>query len=183
MTTIINGSSPSITFSDSTTQSSGIANTTGVVNVAAGGTGQTTYTNGQLLIGNTTGNTLTKATLTAGTGISISNSTGSITITNSSPAPTADTSSIAANGWYKNGATGMIIQWGNFSISAGGNANITLPITFPNAHFTAACGVYMPGNQSYNQAMGFYPNNTSTVQYNNANSGAGGTGYFISIGY
>ena len=45
-----------------------------------GGTGQTTYTNGQLLIGNTTGNTLTRATLTAGTGISITNGTGSITI-------------------------------------------------------------------------------------------------------
>jgi hypothetical protein len=50
------------------------------VAVANGGTGQTTYTNGQLLIGNTTGNTLTKATLTAGTGISVTNGTGSITI-------------------------------------------------------------------------------------------------------
>lgn len=49
--------------------------------VANGGTGQTSYTNGQLLIGNTTGNTLTKATLTAGAGISITNGTGSITIT------------------------------------------------------------------------------------------------------
>lgn len=48
--------------------------------VNKGGTGQTSYTNGQLLIGNTTGNTLTKATLTAGTGISITNGTGSITI-------------------------------------------------------------------------------------------------------
>jgi cytoskeletal protein CcmA (bactofilin family) len=50
------------------------------VTVAKGGTGQTSYTNGQLLIGNTTGNTLTKATLTAGSGISITNGTGSITI-------------------------------------------------------------------------------------------------------
>ena len=48
--------------------------------VANGGTGQTSFTNGQLLIGNTTGNTLTKATLTAGTGISITNGSGSITI-------------------------------------------------------------------------------------------------------
>jgi hypothetical protein len=48
--------------------------------VANGGTGETTYTNGQLLIGNTTGNTLTKATLTAGTGVTITNGTGSITI-------------------------------------------------------------------------------------------------------
>jgi len=52
----------------------------GTLPVANGGTGQTTYTNGQLLIGNTTGNTLTKATLTGGTDITITNSTGSITI-------------------------------------------------------------------------------------------------------
>jgi hypothetical protein len=48
--------------------------------VANGGTGETSYTNGQLLIGNTTGNTLTKATLTAGTGVTITNGGGSITI-------------------------------------------------------------------------------------------------------
>jgi hypothetical protein len=53
---------------------------TGTLPVANGGTGQTSYTNGQLLIGNTTGNTLTKATLTAGSGISITNGSGSITI-------------------------------------------------------------------------------------------------------
>ena len=48
--------------------------------VANGGTGQTTYTDGQLLIGNTTGNTLTKTTLTAGTGVTITNASGSITV-------------------------------------------------------------------------------------------------------
>jgi hypothetical protein len=53
---------------------------TGTLPVANGGTNQTTYTNGQLLIGNTTGNTLTKATLTAGTNITITNGAGSITI-------------------------------------------------------------------------------------------------------
>jgi hypothetical protein len=50
------------------------------VAVNAGGTGQTSYTNGQLLIGNTTGNTLTKATLTAGSGIAVTNGTGSISV-------------------------------------------------------------------------------------------------------
>jgi len=58
--------------------------TTGTLAVGSGGTGQTSYTDGQLLIGNTTGNTLTKATLTAGTGISITNGSGSITISSSS---------------------------------------------------------------------------------------------------
>jgi hypothetical protein len=52
----------------------------GVLPVANGGTGQSTYTDGQLLIGNSTGNTLTKASLTAGTGISITPGSGSITI-------------------------------------------------------------------------------------------------------
>jgi hypothetical protein len=52
----------------------------GTLPVANGGTGQTSYTDGQLLIGNTSGNTLTKATLTAGTGISITNGNGSISI-------------------------------------------------------------------------------------------------------
>jgi len=53
---------------------------TGTLPVANGGTGQTTYTDGQLLIGNSSGNTLTKATITAGTGISVTNGNGSITI-------------------------------------------------------------------------------------------------------
>lgn len=52
----------------------------GTLAVANGGTGQSSYTDGQLLIGNTTGNTLTKATLTAGTNISITNGAGAITI-------------------------------------------------------------------------------------------------------
>jgi hypothetical protein len=56
------------------------ADVTGTLPVINGGTGQTTYTNGQLLIGNTSGNTLTKSTLTAGSGISITNGGGSITI-------------------------------------------------------------------------------------------------------
>lgn len=48
--------------------------------VNKGGTGQTSYVNGELLIGNSTGNTLTKATLTQGTAIDITNGAGSITI-------------------------------------------------------------------------------------------------------
>ncbi len=52
----------------------------GTLNVANGGTGQTTYTDGQLLIGNSTGNTLAKATLSAGTNVSITNGAGAITI-------------------------------------------------------------------------------------------------------
>ena len=48
--------------------------------VASGGSGQSSFTNGQLLIGNTTGNTLAKATLTQGGGGLITNGTGTITV-------------------------------------------------------------------------------------------------------
>ena len=50
---------------------------TGTLPVANGGTGNTTYTNGQLLIGNAAGG-LTKATLTAGTGVTITNGDGTV---------------------------------------------------------------------------------------------------------
>lgn len=69
--------------------------------VANGGTGQTTYTDGQLLIGNSTGNTLTKTTLTAGSGISITNGAGAITITSTAGGGTV--TSVAASG----GTTGL----------------------------------------------------------------------------
>ncbi len=69
---------------------------TNALGVANGGTGQTTYTDGQLLIGNTTGNTLTKSTLTAGSGITITNGAGSITI--------------AASGGGGGGAQDYIVQ-------------------------------------------------------------------------
>ena len=52
----------------------------GQLAVSRGGTGQSSLTDGQLLIGNSTGNTLTKATLTQGPGISITNAAGAITI-------------------------------------------------------------------------------------------------------
>jgi hypothetical protein len=52
------------------------------VTAANGGTGSTSYSNGQLLIGNTAGG-LTKTTLTAGSGVVITNGDGTITIASS----------------------------------------------------------------------------------------------------
>ncbi len=51
----------------------------GVLPEANGGTGESSYANGQLLIGNTAGG-LTKATLTAGANVTITNGDGGITI-------------------------------------------------------------------------------------------------------
>ena len=106
---------------------SGVSLTTqvsGTLPVANGGTGQTTYTNGQLLIGNTTGNTLTKATLTAGTGISITNGAGSISIANTG------VTSITAGTGLSGGTitTTGTIALANTAVTAGSytNANITV---------------------------------------------------------
>jgi hypothetical protein len=51
----------------------------GVLPEANGGTGESTYSNGQLLIGNAAGG-LTKATLTAGANVTVTNADGAITI-------------------------------------------------------------------------------------------------------
>lgn len=69
----------------------GLSSTLGV---SSGGTGQTSYTDGQLLIGDSTGNTLTKSTLTAGSGISITNGAGSITIASTGGGGTGTVTSV-----------------------------------------------------------------------------------------
>ena len=59
------------------------------IGVAYGGTGQTTYTDGQLLIGNTATGGLAKATLTAGSNVTITNGNGTIEISAAAAAPVA----------------------------------------------------------------------------------------------
>jgi hypothetical protein len=76
----VSGGTTGLTTSGGPVTTSGTITLAGTLAVANGGTGQASYINGELLIGNTTGNTLTKATLTAGTGITVTNGTGSITI-------------------------------------------------------------------------------------------------------
>jgi hypothetical protein len=107
---------------------------TGTLAVARGGTGQTTYTNGQLLIGNTTGNTLDKATITAGSGISITNGAGSITIssTGSGGTVTNVTLTTGSTGLLVNGATsasvttaGNIAFTGTLAVANGGTGVTT----------------------------------------------------------
>jgi len=74
------GGATGLTFTGSPITTSGTLTLGGTLGVGYGGTGQTSYTDGQLLIGNSTGNTLTKATLIAGANITITNGPGSITI-------------------------------------------------------------------------------------------------------
>ncbi|NBN88336.1 MAG: hypothetical protein EBV32_04520 [Proteobacteria bacterium] len=93
------------------------ANVTGTVAVANGGTGQTTYTDGQLLIGNSTGNTLAKSTLTAGSGISITNGSGTITIAATGGGGSGTVTSVGGTGTV-NGITltGTVTTSGNLTL-------------------------------------------------------------------
>lgn len=76
---------PLVDTSDTTQATSGTtkkitrANLLGTVAEGEGGTGETAYTDGQLLIGNTAGG-LTKGTLTAGSNVTITEGDGSISI-------------------------------------------------------------------------------------------------------
>ncbi len=83
------------------------ADITGTLGVANGGTGQTSFTDGQLLIGNSTGNTLTKTTLTAGSGVTITNGSGAITVAFTGPGAGSVTSAsvVSANGFAGTVAT------------------------------------------------------------------------------
>jgi hypothetical protein len=85
--------------------------------VSRGGTGQTSFVNGEILIGNTTGNTLTKSTITAGSGISVTNGTGTITI-----AATGSGGSVT-NVTVTTGSTGL-------TVNGGSTASITTAGTF-----------------------------------------------------
>ena len=107
---------------------------TGTLPVANGGTGQTSYTNGQLLIGNTTGNTLTKATLTAGTGISITNGTGSITIAATNNGTVTSVGLSAPTGFSVSGSP--VTSSGTLGLSF--SAGYSLPTTASQSNWDTA---------------------------------------------
>jgi hypothetical protein len=95
-------------------------NLAGTIAVNKGGTGQTSYTNGQLLIGNTTGNTLTKSTLTAGSGVTITNGNGSISISATGSGGTVTSVSGTAPISVATGTTTPAISVSSASTSAAG---------------------------------------------------------------
>jgi len=103
------------------------------ITVANGGTGQSSYTDGQLLIGNSTGNTLSKATLTAGSGISITNGSGSITIaaTGSGGTVTSVSGTGTVSGLTLTGTvttSGSLTLGGTLSVNLASSVTGTLPV-------------------------------------------------------
>lgn len=131
-------SSGSLTLGGTLSNVSLATQVTGTLPVANGGTGQTSYTNGQLLIGNTTGNTLTKATLTQGTGITITNGAGSITIDNASPMtyPGAGIPNSTGSAWgtsYSTTGTGTVVALATSPVFTTPNLGTPSAVTLTNA--------------------------------------------------
>jgi hypothetical protein len=149
----VSGGTTGLTTSGGPITSSGTITIAGTLNVANGGTGQTTYTDGQLLIGNSTGNTLAKATLTAGTGISVTNGSGSITIaaTNNGTVTSVDVSG-GTTGLTTSGgpitSSGTITLAGTLAIANGGSGQTTAQGAMNAFAGATTSGQYLRGNGS-----------------------------------
>jgi|SRR3989344_1220513 len=144
--------------------------TAGVLIVHHGGTGQSSYTNGQLLIGNSTGNILTKSTLTAGQNILITNGAGSITIGFTGVLPvsnggTGQSSYTIGDLLYASGSTTLSkladIATGNVLISGGvgsapsyGKVDLTSHVSnvLPIANGGTNISTYTTGDLLYSSA-------------------------------
>jgi hypothetical protein len=102
----------------------------GVLPVTVGGTGvnASTVTDGQLLIGNDAANGFSVAALTAGTGISIANGAGSVTITNTSPGGAGADTTAFHNGGDSFGGAAVIGTNDGFSLAleTGGTSRMRL---------------------------------------------------------
>ncbi len=162
---VVNGGALGTPSSGTLTNVTGLPLSTGVtgtLSVANGGTGQTTYADGELLIGNSTGGTLSKTTLTQGTGITITNGAGSITVSNASPMtyPGAGIPNSTGSAWgtsYSVTGTGTVVALAtspSFTTPSLGVATATsinkVAITAPasSATLTIADGKTLTANNS-----------------------------------
>ena len=149
-----------------------------VVQPNRGGSGQSTYTNGQILIGNS-GNTLTKATLTAGNNINITNGNGSITI--------GGNNTYITGGTYSNGTATFTNNSGNTFNVTGFNTGYTLTSTA----ITSTLGYTPYSSTNPNQyisgitfnnvttALGYTPLSAFTDTYVTGGTYTAGTATFV----
>jgi hypothetical protein len=123
---------------------------TGTLAVINGGTGETSYTDGQLLIGNSTGNTLTKASLTAGSGVTITPGAGSIQIAFTGPGAGSVTS-VDVSG----GTTGLTTSGG--PVTSAGTVTLAGTLSAANGGTgvanNAAMTVTGSGNFAYTRTL------------------------------
>lgn len=139
--------------------------------VASGGTGQTSYTDGQLLIGNSSGNTLTKSTLTAGSGITITNGSGAITIAATGGAGSGTVTSVSGTGTV-NGITlsGTVTSSGSLTLG-GAISNVDLSSAVSNVLPVANGGTGQSGYTNGQLLIGNSTGNTLTKATLTAGSG------------
>lgn len=124
------------------TATSGAVTLAGTLATTNGGTGQTSYTDGQLLIGNSTGNTLSKATLTAGSNITITNGAGAITIASSNSGGTV--TSVGGTGTVNGlSLSGTVTSSGNLTL--GGTLSNVANSALTNSSVTVTAGTGMSG--------------------------------------
>lgn len=116
-----------LTFSGGPVTDSGVITMAGTLGISSGGTGLgTTPTNGQLLIGD--GSAFVLSALTAGTGISVSNATGSITLANTAPDQTVVLSSsgiISITGTYPSFTVGAVESFSGTVTSVDGSSTVS----------------------------------------------------------
>jgi len=158
------------------TNATGLPLTTGVTGVlleANGGTGESTYTNGQLLIGNAAGG-LTKATLTAGTGVTITNGDGTITI-NAPDVGTVTAVTASAPLASSGGNTPNISFTGTLGIANGGTNSTATPTAGGVAYGTGtAYAISTAGTAGqYLQSTG-----SGAPAWSSISSGVGSTAYY-----
>jgi hypothetical protein len=195
----VSGGTTGLTTSGGPVTSSGTVTLAGTLAVANGGTGQTSYTDGQLLIGNSTGNTLTKATLTAGTNVTITNAAGAITIAASGGGASAATPTVLGTVYGKQTTSGGTPYLTAYGYSAGtlttGIENVAFGVQALELNVTGTnntmLGTYAGSNNtnSFNVAVGSHAlrNNTSganniaigyaTLVSNSTNSNNVGVGH------
>jgi len=151
--------------------------------VVNGGTGQTSYTDGQLLIGNTTGNTLTKTTLTAGSGVTITNGSGAITIAASGATPAGSNTQVQFNNSGAFGASANLVFDGtNLGVGVTPSASNLPVIQSPqgifvgNSETNINCNAYYSSGFKYVQtgAATGYRQGSGRHEWYNAVSGTAG---------
>jgi hypothetical protein len=124
--------------------------TAGTLPTAAGGTGHTSYTDGQILIGKSSDGTLEKATLTQGTGITVTNGSGAITITNSAPDQTVSltgSGTTTITGSYPNFNIASADQYVGTVTSVSASANTTgtdVAVAVTDSTTTPAIAISIP---------------------------------------
>lgn len=165
------------------------AKVTGTLPVNKGGTGQSTYTDGQLLIGNTATGGLSKATLTAGSNVTITNGNGTITIASTGGGGGGGsgviTGVVAGEVAYGIGAdslggeSALFYDATNDRLSVGGETSPTATLQVKGAGTTTG-GTMLVENSAGTDRFAILDNGQINL-YNTAvtNSQSGGTAYFI----